>query len=103
VAATVNPGLALLLIVACWLLAAALFNKRFASLLVVVGWLLAILLLATPNAKADPGSDPGLLVCQQLALGYTPDQITATLHQDPRNNMYTAPRTVWDAIIRECP
>ena len=62
------------------------------------------MLVLAPAAHADT-DQPSLadLVCQQLALGHTPEQITEQLHAgDPRFNNITASRTVWDAIIQHC-
>ncbi len=61
-----NAGGAVLLVMAGWLVTAALFSKKTAWILIVAGWLLAALLLATPRADAD--NDLGPLICQQLDL-----------------------------------
>jgi hypothetical protein len=99
----VTTGIALLLVALGWLITAAMMNVRAAATLVIFAWLLAAALVGMPNAKADDGPDPSM-ICQQLVLGFTPDQIVAQLHSgDPRFNTYTAPRTVWDAIIQQCP
>lgn len=99
-----STGVAALLVVAGWLVTAALFSMRAAWVLIVAGTWLAVVVLATP-AKAEPvtGPDPAM-ICEQLVLGFTPDQIVGQLHSgDPRFNTLTAPRTVWDAIIEQCP
>jgi hypothetical protein len=95
---------AALLVMAGWLITAAVFNVRAAWALVMASALLAAVVVSSTPARAEPatGPDPSM-ICQQLVLGNTPDQIVAQLHSgDPRFNTLTAPRTVWDAIIEQC-
>lgn len=67
--------------------------------LTAVGAVIAAALSYPAAGHADVGDQ----ICSQLDVGFTPDQITAQLHQgDPRYNSSTAARTVWDAIIEQC-
>ena len=66
----------------------------------LLGPALAVAIIGLAPYATD---DMAPLVCRQLDLGYTPDQVTAQLHQgDPRFNDLRAPQTVWDAIIEQC-